>query len=181
MPMTTLNPSTSAKRKPIIEVERATDQDAGEIARVLWRNEDVSTLILQPPATILRHIDEFVVVRGPDDRVVGCAQLHWHRPRIAEVLDVAVEPARRGEGLGRVLVRACLERSMQHDPAPSLVWLATKRPGFFAGLGFRRVPVWRVPPVVLLGKLRLVLEQHPRRWLGALAGRTVIMRWTGAW
>jgi amino-acid N-acetyltransferase len=178
---TTSATSTATRRKPIIEVERATDEDAGEIARVLWHNADVPTLILQPPATILRHIDEFVVVRGPDRMVVGCAQLHWHRPQIAEVMDVAVDPARRGEGLGRVLVRACLERSMQHDPAPSLVWLATKRPGFFAALGFRRIPVWRVPPMVLLGKLGLVLEQPPRRWLGTLSSHAVIMRWTGAW
>lgn len=166
---------------PVIEVERATDEDAGEIARVLRRNAAGPTLILQSPATILQHIDEFAVVRGPDGMVVGCAQLHWHRPRIAEVMAVAVEPVRHGEGLGRALVRACLEQAMRHDPEPTLVWLATQSPGFFARLGFRRIPTSRVPPAVLLGKLRLVLQQPPRRWLGTVFGRAVIMRFVGAW
>jgi amino-acid N-acetyltransferase len=185
--MTTATSTTSAAStaskpaSPAIEVERATDDDAGEIARVLRRNADVPTLILQPPATILRHIDEFVVVRGPDRTVVGCAQLRWHRPRIAEVMAVAVDPSRQGEGLGRVLVRACLERAMQHQPDPELVWLATRTPGFFARLGFRKVPIWQVPPAIILGKLGLVLEQSPRRWLGTMLGGATIMRWTGAW
>lgn len=164
-----------------IEVERAAPEDAGEIARLLRRNATSPSLILQPPATVRRHVGEFVVVRGPDRMVVGCAQLHWHRPRIAEVMAVAVDPARHGEGLGRVLVRACLEQAMRHDPAPELVWLATKSPGFFARLGFRKMPLWRVPPTVLLGKLGLVFGQPPRRWLGTLFGRAVVMRWTGAW
>lgn len=166
---------------PIIEVERATPDDAAEIRRVLQRNAHVSTLILQPISTILRHIEEFVVVRGPDRTVVGCAQLHWHRPKIAEVMAVAVDPSRQGEGLGRVLVRACLERAMQHDPDPELVWLATKTPGFFARLGFRTVPLWRVPPAIILAKLGLVLQQPPRRWLGTMLGGATLMQWTGAW
>lgn len=160
-----------------IEVERATEEDAGEIARLLRRNAEVPTLILQPPSVVLRHIDEFVVVRGPDRIVVGCAQLHWHRPRVAEVMAVAVEPARHGEGLGRVLVRACIERAMPRDP--TLVWLATTSPGFFARLGFRRMSMWKIPLPVLLGKLGLVLEQPPTRWLGTLGGRPTFMRWPG--
>lgn len=166
---------------PAIEVEQASPEDAGEIARVLRRNATSPSLILQPPETVLRSIDEFVVVRGPDRMVMGCAQLHWHRPHIAEVMAVAVDPERHGEGLGRVLVRACLERAMQQDPVPDLVWLATKSPGFFARMGFRPMPLWKVPPTVLLGKLGLVFEQPPRRWLGTIFNRAVIMRWTGGW
>jgi amino-acid N-acetyltransferase len=128
---------------------------------------------------VLRYIEEIVVARGPDRMVTGCAQLHWHRPRIAEVMAVAVEPTRHGEGLGRALVRACLERAMRRDPA--LVWVATTSPGFFARLGFQRIPMRRIPPMVLLSKLGSVLEQSPRRWLGALLGRPVIMHWKGGW
>lgn len=179
MTMTTSTTTSTTTARPI-EVERATAEDAGEIARVLRRNADVTTLVLQPPATILRHIDEFVVIRGSNG-IVGCAQLHWHQPDVAEVLAVAVEPERHGEGLGRVLVRACLERAMRHEPAPALVWLATRTPGFFARLGFRRIPVWQVPPAVLLSKLGLVLAQPRRRWLGTMLGHVVFMRWAGAW
>jgi hypothetical protein len=87
-------PRAASPTQGPIEVERATDEDAGEIARLLRRNADVPTLIVQPPSVVLRHIDEFVVVRGPERIVVGCAQLHWHRPRMAEVMAVAVEPSR---------------------------------------------------------------------------------------
>ena len=177
--LTSTTTSTSTTARPI-EVERATAEDAGEIARVLRRNAEVTTLVLQPPATIVRHIDEFVVIRGHSG-IVGCAQLHWHQPRVAEVLAVAVNPERHGEGLGRVLVRACLERAMRHDPAPTLVWLATRTPGFFARLGFRRIPMWEVPPAALMSKLGLVLAQPSQRWVGTMFGGTVFMRWAGAW
>lgn len=177
--MTSTTASTRLRPEPVIEVDRATDEDAGEIARVLRRNEDVPTLILQPPATVLRHIEEFVVVRGPDRMVVACAQLHWHRPRIAEIMAVAVEPARHGEGLGQALVRACVQKAMVHDPR--LVWLATTSPGFFARLGFQRMSMWNVPLPVMATKLRLVFEQSPHRWPGTLGGRPVFMRWNGSW
>jgi amino-acid N-acetyltransferase len=170
---------TRASTPAPIEVERATAEDAGEIARLLRRNADVPTLILQPPRAVLRHIDEFLVVRGPDRMVVACAQLHWHRPRMAEVMSVAVEPSRHGEGLGGVLVRACLERAIPRDP--TLVWLATTSPRFFARLGFRPMSMWTVPLSVLLGKVGLVLEQPPERWLTTLRGRPTFMRWAGSW
>lgn len=173
--------TTTKPASPAIEVERAMEDDAEDIARVLRRNAEVPTLILQSAATILRHIDEFVVVRGPDDRVVGCAQLRWHRPRIAEVMSVAVDPSRQGEGLGRVLVRACLERAMQHQPDPELVWLATRKPRYFARMGFRAVPLLQVPPAILLGTLGLAIQQSPRRWLGTMLGGTTVMQWTGSW
>lgn len=179
MTMTTSTSTTTTTRP--VEVERASAEDAGPIARLLRRNAEVPTLLLQRPATILRHIDEFVVIRGPAGSVVGCAQLHWHQPRVAEIMAVAVDPERHGEGLGRVVVRACLERAMRHDPAPTLVWLATRTPGFFARLGFRRIPMWQVPPTVLLAKLGLALRQPPRRWLGTMFGGAVFMRWAGAW
>jgi len=129
--MTAATSSSARAHAPIpppIQVERASEEDAGEIARLLRRNAKSPTLILQPPSTVVRHIDDFVVVRGPDRMVVGCAQLHWHRPKVAEVMAVAVEPSRHGEGLGRVLVRACLERAMMREP--KLVWLATTSPGY---------------------------------------------------
>jgi N-acetylglutamate synthase-like GNAT family acetyltransferase len=183
--MTAAAVSTPTEEDPqaVIDVRGASVEDADEIAHVLRCNAVVPTLILQPPAIIARDIEDFVVVREPDGTprgaVVGCAQLHWHRPRIAEVMAVAVKPSRHTQGLGQALVRACLERAMRRDP--ELVWLATTSPAFFEGLGFARISMWDVPLPVLLGKLRLVLAQAPRRWPGALLGRPVFMRWRGAW
>lgn len=162
-----------------IVVEQAASDDAGDIARVLRSNAHVRTLILQPPSRIERHLDEFVVVRGPDRTLHGCAQLRWHRPRIAEVTSVAVLPSRQGDGLGQALVRGCIERAAPRDP--QLVWLATATPEWFERLGFERMAMWDVPLPVLLRRLPSVFHQPRSRWLGALTGPHCFMRWTGSW
>lgn len=175
-------PLTIVPRSPTVRpvaIERAVVRDARSIARVLRCNAAVRTLILQPPSTIRRHIDEYVVVREPGRALVACAQLRWSRPRVAELVSVAVHPSRQGEGLGRALVRACIERAMRRNP--QLLWLATSSPAWLERLGFERMPVGSVPLRVLLGRLGIMARQPWSRWPGAVLGPYVLMRWSRGW
>lgn len=175
-PATTPSPAALEQEQPVV-VERATASDVEEIDRVLRRNADVRTLILQPRSKIARKIHEFLVVRGPGGTVLGCAQLRWRRPGIAEITSVAVLPSQQGEGLGQALVRSCVERAMRRSPR--LVWLATESPEWFERIGFERMHMRSVPFRVLVKRFPSVFRQHPGRWFGTLFGPHHIMRWSG--
>ncbi|MGH9694126.1 MAG: GNAT family N-acetyltransferase, partial [Bryobacteraceae bacterium] len=54
------------------------------------------------------HIRDFSVAYQ-DDRLAGCAALHFYTPTSAEVRSLAVDPEMTQHGVGRVLVEA-LER-----------------------------------------------------------------------
>jgi N-acetylglutamate synthase-like GNAT family acetyltransferase len=63
--------------------------------------------------------------------ILGSVSLMTH-PDSLELVALGVEPARRGRGLGRRLVRALL------DETDGDIFLATVIPEFFAGCGFVR-------------------------------------------
>lgn len=79
--------------------------------------------------------DFWVAAEG--EKVCGICGLKKH-PDCAELCALGVEESRRGQGLGRRLVRAVLRADALE------IYLATVIPSFFAGLGFHeadRVPV----------------------------------------
>lgn len=159
-----------------VVVEPARREDAEAIAALLERNRAVAILLLQPPELVRTHIDEFVLVRGPAG-LHGCAQLRRHRPRIVEIMSVAVDPAAHGRGIGSACVRACLARACALQA--QLIWLATNNPAFFAKLGFVPISMSRIPATILLGKLAVVVRQPLARWPTAVFGGQQFMRFAG--
>lgn len=152
----------------------ADERDAEIIAELLRRNSSEPTLLLQPASRVRRHIEEFVIARAGAD-VIGCAQLHEHRPGFLEIMSVAVDPDYHGRGVGRACVQACVDRALARSPR--LVWLATTSPGFFARVGFEPTSMWTIPFGVLLAKLGAVIAQPIARWPAAIFGGQTFMRW----
>lgn len=163
-----------------VKVEQARLEDAEAIAALLERNRSVASLLLQPVELVRAHIEEFVLVRGASS-LSGCAQLRRHRAQVAEIMSVAVDPAQHGRGIGSACVRACVARALADDADDAddaaLIWLATSSSEFFAKLGFEPIPMRRIPPAILLGKLAVVVRQPIGRWPAALFGRQIFMRW----
>jgi ribosomal protein S18 acetylase RimI-like enzyme len=84
-------------------------------------------------------------------------------PGEAEFRMLAVDPARQGNGVGELLVRACVERAGQTGASAVIICtrdfaLAAQR--LYARLGFVRVPErdWSPMPGVNLLGLRLALQ-----------------------
>ncbi len=72
-----------------------------------------------------------------EDRLAGCAALHFYGPSIAEVRSLAVAPDVKGCGAGRRLMDA-LEREAR-DFGLDAVFAFTYVPGFFSKLGYVEV------------------------------------------
>jgi N-acetylglutamate synthase-like GNAT family acetyltransferase len=84
---------------------------------------------------LLRH--SFVAVRsvpGNPDRVVGFSALEIYSPKLAEVRSLAVAEPVQGQGIGRRLVEACLQRAREQNVLEVLAITSAER--FFLGCGF---------------------------------------------
>jgi amino-acid N-acetyltransferase len=72
-----------------------------------------------------------------EGRITGCAALHFYGPTMAEIRSLAVDPAAKGKGGGRLLVEA-LEREARGFDLHG-VFAFTYVDGFFSKMGFQVV------------------------------------------
>ena len=119
-------------------IERATAADLPAILELLRRSA-------LPPAGLEAHLSTTLAARD-GTRVVGCAALELYGAS-ALLPSVAVDSARRGQGLGRQLAdRAC---DLGRARGARTVYLLTTTAGdFFPKLGFRTITRAEVDPAV---------------------------------
>jgi len=119
-------------------IERATAADLPAILELLRRSA-------LPPAGLEAHLSTTLAARD-GTRVVGCAALELYGAS-ALLRSVAVDSARRGQGLGRQLAdRAC---DLGRARGARTVYLLTTTAGdFFPKLGFRTITRAEVDPAV---------------------------------
>jgi len=75
--------------------------------------------------------------------LLGCGALHFYSPTSAEVRSLAVAPALKRGGVGRMIVEA-LEREARDNDLES-IFAFTYVPGFFRKLGFEEVDRGELP------------------------------------
>jgi amino-acid N-acetyltransferase len=107
--------------------------DAAAIRRLIDAHTGDGTLLPRSLPELCENIRDFVVVvdRGV---VVGCGALHLYGEHLAEIRSIAVVPAARGRGAGRLLVKALLREASRHQV--TCVCVFTRIPEFFAPFGF---------------------------------------------
>lgn len=81
-------------------------------------------------------IRDFTVIYD-EDRLIGCAALHFYGPTIAELRSLAVDPSAKGTGAGRLLMEA-IDREAEEFGLYSL-FAFTYVPDFFAKMGYSLV------------------------------------------
>ncbi|MEM1185538.1 MAG: GNAT family N-acetyltransferase [Planctomycetota bacterium] len=149
----------------------AEDRDVGGITRLVNLWADTGLTLRRREAEVRAHLGQFVVARDGADTVAGCAALSVVVPGLAEVRSVVVDPARKGTGVSRIVMRAVLERATRLG-VDELV-LLTKEPTFFAKHGFEAVDPRRLPQAfvqrVVLEPGRSFIERTAMRRIAGLA------------
>jgi len=144
----------------MIEIRRATPEDADELARLRWdfRVEDgtATSRTFDAFAEEFRAFATDVLadeapwrawVAEEDRRLVGCVWLqlvekipHPSRSRgerpIAYVTNVYVEPPLRDEGLGARLLDAAIAYVQEHQAGEAIVWPTPRSVSFYRRAGF---------------------------------------------
>lgn len=69
-----------------------------------------------------------------EERVVGFAALEIYSPKLGEIRSLAVDESLRGQGIGRALVDACVQRAQERNVLEVMV--VTSEDAFFQRCGF---------------------------------------------
>ncbi|MBN1122150.1 MAG: GNAT family N-acetyltransferase [Anaerolineae bacterium] len=94
------------------------------------------------PNEVRAHIDDWIVsVEG--DQVVGCVSLVFYNGDLCEIRSLAVDPEKRGLGIGVALVEASLE--LARERRMSRVLTLTRAARLFEKLGFQEKSIEEFP------------------------------------
>jgi amino-acid N-acetyltransferase len=121
-----------------LRVEKATVADVAAMVELVNSFAERGEMLPRTPGELYETLRDFFVVRR-EGEVVACAALHvtWHD--LAEVRSLAVSDDAQTQGLGSLLVQACVEEArrlgLDH------VFVLTMKPGFFQKLGFTQADV----------------------------------------
>jgi amino-acid N-acetyltransferase len=91
---------------------------------------------------IYENVRDFFVIRE-DNRIIGCVALHICWSDLGEVRSLAVDNSKHKHGLGRTLVRACVDEA--RDIGMGRLFCLTYQPDFFQKCGFKVVDKSELP------------------------------------
>ena len=133
---------------PSAHLRKARIQDVRAVHALLLDNPSDEGLVLPRSLNqIFSQLRDFYVVSDPDTReVVGCCALNIFWDNLAELRSLKVRKDKRGLGLGRVLVEACLSEAV--TLGIYRVFVLTNTPKFFGHLGFSLTPKDDLPQKV---------------------------------
>jgi len=130
-----------------LELRKAAMADLPVLLRLINSNADQGLMLPRTEFELAEHLRDFTVACA-EGEVVGCCALHFYTPTMGEIRSLAVDPARRRKGAGRMLVETLVEEA--RSAGLRAVFAFTYIPGFFGRLGFQEIArealplkVWR--------------------------------------
>ncbi len=123
-------------------VRKAKVKDAHEIFSLVNSLASKGILLPRSLSSIYDHIRDFWVYEE-EGEILGCAALQVVWEDLAEIRSLAVREERRGEGIGKALVLACLKEAK--ELGISKVFSLTYAKDFFFRFGFKEVEKTELP------------------------------------
>lgn len=133
-------------------VRQARTKDVPVIRGLIDQNVGTGRLLEKHTVNLYEDILEFTVAESGDGVVVGCGALHVMWDDLAELRTVAVDAAKRGSGIGHLIVSDLLDRARR--VGVSRVFVLTFAVSFFASHGFTEISGTPVAPEVYAELLR---------------------------
>lgn len=125
-----------------LKVEKARVDDAASMQQLINGLADKGEMLPRAVSEIYENIRDYFVVRD-GGKIIGCAALHVNWLDLAEIKSLAVDDEKQKQGLGSLLVQACLDEARQLG-IPT-VFCLTYKPAFFEKQGFRSVDKMELP------------------------------------
>ena len=124
-------------------VEKAKISDVQQIHELVNKFANRSEMLPRALSEIYENLREYFVVRDRDNHILACVALHISWADLAEVRSMAVREDKQGEGLGSILVKACLQEAKELG-IPNIFCL-TYKPAFFEKNNFRQIDKMELP------------------------------------
>ncbi|PJF23381.1 MAG: N-acetylglutamate synthase [Phototrophicales bacterium] len=97
-----------------IIIRKATQADIPNIIEFIRPFVEEGKLLPRTYDEIDEWMDSFFVAIH-DDVIVGCAALEVYSKKLAEVRSLAVSPTMQGKGVGKMLVKACVDLARERN------------------------------------------------------------------
>ena len=123
-------------------VEKAKIQDVPQIHKLINHFAGRDEMLPRSLSDIYENIRDYFVHRK-DERVLACAAMHIIWSDLAEIKSVAVAEKCQKQGLGTVLVDACLKEAKSLG-IPTIFCL-TYQPAFFKKFGLSKIDKMELP------------------------------------
>ncbi len=125
------------------KVEKAKIADVQRIHELVNSFAERGEMLPRALSEIYENLRDFFVIRGENGEVIGCVALHINWSDLAEIKSLAVSEEKQAQGLGSMLVEACLKEAKELG-IPT-VFCLTYKPAFFEKHNFRRVDKMELP------------------------------------
>lgn len=124
-------------------VEKARIADAQRIHELVNSFAEKGEMLPRALSEIYENLRDFFVIRDDQGEVIGCVALHINWSDLAEIKSLAVSEEMQDQGLGSMLVGACLKEA--RELGIPTVFCLTYKPAFFEKHGFCRVDKMELP------------------------------------
>ena len=127
------DPDKAGSAQPAFEIREASRDDIPQL-------EDLVDHFVTANRLLPRTFDElcdlipFGFVAESNGSIVGFAALEIYSAKLAEIRSLAVHEAHQGKGIGRALVRRCVDLAVRRNVLE--VMAITSADGFFQACGF---------------------------------------------
>jgi len=125
------------------KVEKAKINDAQRMHELINSLADKGEMLPRALSEIYENLRDYFVVRDSNNQVIGCVALHISWADLAEIKSLAVSGDKQAQGLGSVLVEACINEARELG-IPTIFCLSYK-PAFFEKYNFRQVDKMELP------------------------------------
>jgi amino-acid N-acetyltransferase len=123
-------------------IRKATMNDIHDLLQLINNYAASGVMLPRTEFEMSENIRDFTVTYS-GSQLLGCGALHFYTPTSAEVRSLAVDPARKTQGVGRQIVDALEREALEHGL--HALFAFTYVPGFFQRLGFHEVERGELP------------------------------------
>ncbi len=117
-----------------VNIRTATAEDIPAIEALIKPFVEEGSLLERTYDEFGDLLPNFFVAVNEDGEILGCAALEIYSRKLAEIRSLAVSRAAQGQGVGRKLVEACVERAKERNVLE--VMAITASDAFFQTCGF---------------------------------------------
>jgi amino-acid N-acetyltransferase len=117
-----------------MKVEKAKISDVQKMHEMVNKFADKGEMLPRALSDLYENLRDYFVIRDNEGLVVACVALHISWSDLAEIRTLAVRESKQEQGLGSMLIKACLDEA--RELGLKSVFCLTYKPAFFKKNGF---------------------------------------------